>query len=156
MLPSSVASKAREIDDLVEELDPAVPYSTPTIQYIIANHLALAAAGYVESSTAEILSEYGEKFGDQRVSNYIKSTVRLNNSLNCNKIRVILNNFDSSWWPSIEGITESDAKNSVDSLKAIRDQISHGRYNGTGYETVISYYKGSKSFVNNMATIILS
>ncbi len=86
MLSVRVVPELQRIDTLVATLDLSVDSVDPIIQNVYANHVVLAASGYVENATAQILSQYGENNGNQRVARYIERTVSRNNSLNCKKI----------------------------------------------------------------------
>lgn len=156
MLPVRVFSELQRIDQLVATLDLTVDEVDPIVQNVYANHVVLLASGYVENSTIQMLSEYGKNNGNHSVRRYIERTVSRNNSLNCEKIANILHHFDTSWWSQIEDVTPANSKTSVDSLKTLRDQIAHGKPNGTGYTTVKSYYEGGKRLVLDMCSVILA
>ncbi|MBD0864325.1 MAG: hypothetical protein GDA36_01320 [Rhodobacteraceae bacterium] len=155
MLPNNVYGRSQKIDHLVKTLDQSVYAVEPIIQSVYANHVVLAAAGYIEYATKEILYEYGRTNGNPKISRYISQTISWNNALNCEKIERILNQFDPCWWPKIKDATPTKSKESVDSLKSIRDKIAHGRPNNTGYITVKGYYDDSKRFISDMCTVIL-
>ena len=155
MLPGNVTDEQRRIDSLVSILRASIYEVEEIVQNVYANHLVLAAAGYVEHATIQILSEYGKNYGNPEISRYIERTVSRNNSLNCAKIKTILHEFDESWWPEIMRIASQQSMDSVDSLKALRDEIAHGKPNGTGFFTVSEYYSNCKSFVSHMCNVIL-
>lgn len=155
MLPDNVADEQRRIDILVSKLRTSVNDVEGVLQNVYANHVVLAVAGYVEHATIQILTQYGKNNGNPEISRYIERTVSRNNSLNCAKIKTILHEFDESWWPEIKGIASQQSMASVDSLKALRDEIAHGKPNGTGFFTVSDYYSNCKSFVSHMRNVIL-
>ena len=154
-LPARASSEAQRIDSLVTTLDSTVNSVALIIQNLYANQVALAAAGYVESATIHILSEYAQRRGDKAISRYIAHTVSRNNSLNCAKINSILDSFDAEWWPTLDSKTSYEEKSAVNSLKDLRDRIAHGKPNGTGYTTVKTYYSECKKFVADMGDVIL-
>ncbi len=156
MLPVRASSEVQRIDHLVTTLDSTVDSVDPIIQNLYASQVVLAAAGYVESATTHILSEYAQRHGgNPRVSRYIARTVLRNNSLNCEKIKNILDRFDSEWWLTLDRETSDQKKSAVNSLKNLRDAIAHGKQNGTGYTTVKTYYSECKKFVADMCDVIL-
>ena len=59
--------------------------------------------------------------------------------------------------PSGSVAAQTSAANiaAVDSLKTLRDQIAHGKNNGTGYGTVKGYYQRAKAFVVDFNSVIL-
>ena len=147
MLPLSVIQNGQRIDSLLATMDPLVGDADPRIQNVFANHIVLAGAGYVENAIIATLSEYGRVHGNARIARFVEKSVARNNSLNCEKIAAILHQFDKTWWHTIESITKIENLSAIDSLKTLRDQIAHGKPNGTGFITVRDYYNKSKVFV---------
>ena len=74
--------------------------------------------------------------------------------MNCDKIERVLHRFDKDWWPALELRTAAENMAAIDSLKTLRDQIAHGKPNGTGYITVKGYYKRSRQFIADFAAVI--
>ena len=156
MLPLRATRERDRIDSLLKLLEETIDKVDDSAQHILANHLVLAASGYIETSTLAILSEYASRHGDVRVIRYIEKTISRENSLSCEKIRNILEKFDKDWWGALETRTPIDATSAVDSLKTLRDQIAHGKMNGTGFTTVQNYYVRSKRFVEDFAAVVLA
>ena len=154
MLPLRVTRNGHRIDSLVAALDATVAEVDPVIQNVFSNHVVLAGAGYVEDSVLATLSEYGRNHGNDKIARYVEKTISRYNSLNCEKIENILHNFDKDWWPAIVSRTAIENISAVDSLKTLRDQIAHGKPNGTGYMTVRDYYVKSKRFVGDFASVV--
>ncbi len=150
-----ITQHADRIDALLTTMDATVQDVDARIQNVFANHVVLAGAGYVEGAVLATLSEYGRVHGNPRISRFVEKSVARNNSLNCEKIAKILHQFDKDWWPTIEQNTGAENTAAVDSLKTLRDQIAHGRPNGTGYMTVKDYYTNSKRFVLDFAAVII-
>lgn len=154
MLPLRVISNGQRIDALLGILEATVWEVDPQIQNVYANHVVLAGAGHVESAILAILSEYGRKHGNVRISRYVERTIERNNSLNCEKIERILHQFDKDWWPEIKATTAPENIEAIDSLKTLRDQIAHGKPNGTGYTIVKQYYTNAKKFIDDFALVV--
>lgn len=154
MLPLRVHSEIQRIDALVKNLESFAEEADPIVQNVFANHLVLAGAGLVEKSVIVILSEFSAKRGCPPLSSYVEQTVSYHNSLNCEKIEKILGGFDKNWWVSVVGLAPESSRAAVDSLKALRDQIAHGRPNGTGFATVRGYYTEAKRFVNCLNDVV--
>ena len=155
MLPLKVLSEIQSIDFRVNELERRIDSEEMFLQSIFANHLTLAASGLIEKSTLEILGEYSNRRGNPQLRNFVQKAVSNNNSLNCEKIEKLLNQFDQAWWIQIGIDTSESQRSAVNSLKTIRDQCAHGRYNGTGFRTVKNYYQEAKGFLTVMANVIL-
>lgn len=156
MVPFRVTQNGNRIDALIATMNAAVDNVDLRIQNVFANHIVLVGAGYVEDAVLATLSEYGRAHGNPRIARFVEKAVSRNNSLNCEKIEKILHQFDKDWWPEIEARTSSENISAIDSLKTLRDQIAHGKPNGTGYITVRDYYTRSKRFVLDFATVVNS
>lgn len=154
MLPLRVQSNGQRIDALLASMDLVVGDADLWIQNVLANHIVLAGAGYVEDAVQAVLSEYGRVHGNVRIARFVDKTIKRSNSLNCEKIENILELFDKDLWPKIQARTNAENMSAVDSLKDLRDQIAHGKHNGTGYLTVKEYYNRSKLFVSDFAHIM--
>lgn len=155
MLPHSVIQFRQRTDSLETLLDTAAPDVSISVLGVFSNQLAIKAAGYVEFSVCQILSEYGRLNGNQRIALYIEKSIERNNSLNCEKIEKILNQFDTSWWPATRLGCNPGTLEAVDSLKTLRDQLAHGRDNGTGLHVVKGYYLSTKNFVSALGAVVL-
>jgi hypothetical protein len=126
-----------------------------SFQHVYSSHAALKASGLVELGVREILGEYARRNSNRAVKNFVENVVEWENSLNCEKIEKLLNRFDSTWWPSVRGRTTLSQQSAINSLKTLRDQYAHGKYNGTGYLIVEGYYFDAKQFVLEMADQIV-
>lgn len=156
MLPLRVTQNRNRIDALLKTMDAAVDEVDPRIQNIFANHVVLVSAGYVEDAVLATLSEYGRVHGNPKIARFAEKAISRNNSLNCEKVEKILHQFDKDWWPEIKAQTPPASMSAIDSLKTLRDQVAHGKPNGTGYMTVKGYYKSSKRFVSDFASVVNS
>lgn len=154
MLPLRVTQCENRIDALLTTMDATVGDVDPRIQSVFANHVVLAGAGYVEEAVLATLSEYGRRHGDAKIARFIEKSVSRYNSLNCEKIESVLRQFDKEWWPAIEARTTIENISAIDSLKTLRDQIAHGKPNGTGYMTVKDYYSRAKQFAVDLAAVV--
>ena len=153
-LPLITSNEAR-LDKLAADLHVAVNEADLNLQHVFSSHLVLAGAGHVEKSVIHILSEYSRKHGNPAISRYVEKTVARNNSLNCNKIKTISDQFNPDWWTKIEGETLPTERSAVDSLKTLRDEIAHGGENRTGFTTVKDYFFNAKTFVRKFSVVVL-
>lgn len=150
-----ITREEQRLDSLAQDLHSLVDDADLNIQHVFSNHLVLAGAGHVEKSVHDILSEYGRIHGNQAIERFVAKTVLRNNSLNCDKIKSVSDQFDPEWWRQIEQTTSSEERDSVDSLKNLRDQIAHGHHNGTGFNTVNGYLKNAKTFIQKFSLVVL-
>lgn len=147
MVLQTIDARQKSIDYAIKVMDAAAPDADFSVLGIFSNHLAIRAAGHVELSVQEVLSEYARVRGNTQLSLYVRRSVERNNSLNCEKIKAITDSFDKDWWLAIEGHTSKVSRDAVDSLKTIRDQLAHGNHNGTGLAVIKQYYADAKVFV---------
>lgn len=114
---------------------------------ILSNHMVLRVAGLVENAIQAIFSEYCRRHSNREISSFIKRTINRENSLNTEKIKNVIEKLDSKIWQSISGILDSVQTEALDSIKAIRDQIAHGKTNGTGLRIVWRYFDEIKKML---------
>ena len=152
-----ITSDETRLDKLAADLKRAVDRVDEDInlQHVFSNHLVLAGAGHIENSVAHILSEYGRIHGNSAIKRFVEKTVFRNNSLNCKKIETVSNQFNLEWWTKIEETTLESERDAVDNLKTLRDNIAHGRHNGTGFYTVKDYFDCAKIFVKKYSIVVL-
>jgi hypothetical protein len=76
------------------------------------------------------------------------------NSLGCSKIEAILGKFDKGVWEYLKASLTEEQMTSIDSLKALRDQIAHGKDNNTGYLVISRYFDAIIDFPEKLATAL--
>ena len=144
------------MDSLLPALDAAANAAPISFQSVYSSFLIIRASGLTENAIAAILADYANLHSNKELSNFVEKTVSWENSLNCNKISGLLNKFDSDWWKYIENNTTEAQRSAVDSLKALRDQVAHGKTNGTGFNIVRQYYQELKPFLETVGKVILN
>ena len=151
----AVTFEESKLKSLIKDIDTAANVININSQHILSSHLVLAGSGHVEKSVIQILSNYGSTHGNSAIQKYIQKNVSMKNSLNCEKIEKILNEFDKSWWDSVEKLTTESQRSSVDSLKTLRDQVAHGKANGTGLVVIKKYVQDAKIFVQKLSISVI-
>ena len=126
------------------------------IQPIFSKHLIIAGSGLIENAVSTILYEYCQSRSNQQIQRFVSKSVGRLNTLSCKKIEELLNRFDKEWWKKVENQTSKDVRDSVDSLRNVRNQIAHGNHNGTGYTVAKQYYRDAKIFINVIEKVINS
>ncbi|WP_407936853.1 HEPN domain-containing protein [Jiella pelagia] len=120
------------------------------LQSAFAGYMIVQSSGFIERSVSALLGEYGSRRSNAEISRFLQKTVERENSLNCEKIEKILSRFQKSWWPNISLDLEAGVTEAVDSLKTLRDQIAHGRTNGTGLLVVEGYFVKAVTLVERL------
>jgi len=156
MPPQRILIEEQRLDKLSADLRNAVDDADDlTLQHVFSSHLVLAGSGHIEKSVRYVLSEYGRINGNNTIKRFVEKTVARNYSLNCERIKKILDIFNPEWWEKVEAATSETERDAVNSLKTRRDKIAHGERDGTGFSTVDSYYRSSKSFIRAFSTVVL-
>ena len=53
------------------------------------------------------------------------------------------------------GNLKPETMSAIDSLKDLRDQIAHGKDNGTGIHIVERYFVGAKDYASTVSSVVL-
>lgn len=147
MPTSEIRSDRDRINNLFKSISIEQHKVDISLLSVFSSFMAIKAAGYVEKSVKEILSEYARRNTNKQILQYISSTVEYENSLNCEKIQKIFDRFEKSWWEKIDQKLDQSIREGVNSLKTIRDQIAHGKHNGTGLTIVKQYFDSSTKLI---------
>jgi hypothetical protein len=126
------------------------------IQGYLAKYLAIMASAYIEISVKEELSDFCQKRSHPFIVEFVRAATSYENSLGCNKIEVLLGKFDRRIWGVLKSSLTDEELTSIDSLKALRDQIAHGKDNNTGYLVISRYFEAIADFPEKLAAALNS
>ena len=155
MLPPNATSNRQRIDSIIMQMDGAISSAEFRIQNVFSSHLVILASGHVEISVREIINRYVSQKSNLKINKFITHTIERENSLNCEKIGRVLDKFDMNWRIELAQIVLTSERESINSLKTLRDQIAHGKQNSTGYITVKEYFKDSCKYLLKLNAIIV-
>lgn len=143
-LPSrDIFALEARLDFLIDKMDET------TDIYMQAHHgryLAILTAGYFEKAVQSAIIEFARNRSSREVTRFVERQISWEGSINRIKLKQILERFDDDIFERIEKIVDEEAKNAVDSIKGLRDQLAHGDDNGTGYGTVKRYHAGVRAY----------
>lgn len=125
-------------------------------QGICAKYIAIIAAGHIEIVTQRNLYEYARRRSEERIANFVLSTIQWENSLNCEKIKKILDKFDSGLKKKIFSLLDNETVEAIDSLKNLRDILAHGGDNGVSLGTVKRYFSAVDRYAQAMHQVLLN
>lgn len=151
---TSIYSEKQKITQLIRELKPIADDGPLYLQYIYSNHIVLKTGGFIENSTKAIFYNYTNRHSKPEIAKFVEHHAGRMNSLNCEKIEKFANQFDEDFWPKIKEQCDRTELEAIDSIKAIRDTIAHGKINGTGISIVIDHFNKACTFVEHMEAII--
>ena len=120
------------------------------IQGQLAKGLILMAAAYIEISLREVVGDYCRARSNPSIAKFVSDSVSWENSLDCRKIKRILDRLNEGIWADFELILGDQGVSAVDSLKTLRDSIAHGRDNGTGYLVATQYFNNVLKFPDHL------
>jgi len=105
-----------------------------------ARYLCILVAGFVETSIRAIYIQYSSERAEPRVANYVSSRLKRFTNPNMEDILSLAANFDPTWRERIDNSVDSELKDAVDSIMALRNPIAHGVNTGISYIRVKEYY----------------
>lgn len=155
MITADIRSERDRIRSLFKAVIAEQNKVSMTLLPVFSSYMAVKASGFVEISVKEILSEYGRRNSNNEIRTFIVSNVHYENSLNCEKIQKLLDRFDKTWWVSIVSKIDQSTRDAINSLKTIRDQVAHGKNNGTGIIVINQYFESSVKFIKTIASEII-
>lgn len=152
---SNIVSLISATDFLIKDLERLVAQSEDRYQYIYSNILVLRTCGLIEDALLLTLEEYARQRSQPAITKFVAKRIRYMNSFDSEKIMGILTEFDDEWWLKVQRSAGQQCIESIDSVKAIRDKVAHGKHNGTGFVTVRQYYNDVKRFPQSLHDVIL-
>ena len=162
MLPAETLRSKQRLDDKIQCLNVvltdvennAVGVDFAKMQTIAANYIAVAASGLFETGVQEIFYEFTRHRSNPQVLRFVRDRLKWNTTLDCNKIDTLLDRFDSNWKGEFREQTSAAQQAAIDSLQTLRNDVAHGKHNGTGYVVVMHYYRESMAVLKTLAKIV--
>ena len=151
MVSSIVQSHRTKTKDLAELCKSAANLQDTRIQGYLAKSLAIMASAYIEIGVREAVAIFCNTRSHPVIREFVRSTGEWENSLNCAKIERILGTFDRRIWESLRSTMTAEEISAIDSLKALRDQIAHGKDNNTGYLVITRYFDAIADFPEKLS-----
>jgi RiboL-PSP-HEPN len=152
---AEIEQNYQRITAIIKLMDNALQDADIKLQTVFSSHLTTLASGHVEISVRAILGEYARTRSNEQLKKFVHKTVSWENSLNVEKIEKILDRFDSDWVKKLAAKISLEEKEAINSLKTLRDDIAHGKHNGTGYIVVQRYFSESIKFIQKLDNIVL-
>jgi ubiquinone biosynthesis protein UbiJ len=151
-----VEQNLQRITAIIKLMDVAMQDTDIKLQTVFSSHLTTLASGHVEISVRAILSEYARLRSNDQLKKFVYKTVSWENSLNVEKLEKLLDRFDSDWVKKLNAEISSEEREAVNSLKTLRDDIAHGKQNGTGYIVVKRYFDQAVKVIKKLDKIVFS
>jgi RiboL-PSP-HEPN len=152
---AEIEQNLQRITAIIQLMDKSLQDADIKLQTVFSSHLTTLASGHVEISVRAILSEYARIRSNDQLKKFVHKTISWENSLNIEKVERILDRFDSDWVKKLAAKISLEEKEAINSLKTLRDDIAHGKHNGTGYIVVKRYFSEAVKFLNKLDKIVL-
>jgi hypothetical protein len=154
MASPAIQSHRAKTQNLLELCKFSATLGDLRIQAYLSKYLIIMASAYIELSVKEVLGLFCDSRSHPAIKEFVESTISWENSLNCRKIEEILGRFDKSVWSQLQTELDVEALSSIDSLKTLRDQVAHGKDNGTGYVVISRYFGAILDFSEKLLSVM--
>jgi len=147
MSNKEILSYKRQLDYLFKEISNLD--TDLEMQSHWARYLCIRVSGFLEVAVSTIYKNYAKDKAAPFVVNYVNKQLSGFQNPNMEKILNITRAFSVDWAKEIElelG-TNSEIKDSIDSIVEIRNKIAHGDNVGITYSRMQSYYKSALKLI---------
>ena len=163
MLPLEVCSHIERLDARINSIetslktinDHCLMKDLSKMQNISANYIVIASAGLLETGLQSILKAYCSPRCSRQLQQYLEFNLERHTTMNCEKIDTLLRKFDTSWADTFCSSIKDEQRLAIDSIKSLRDELAHGKHNGTGLQIVKGYYGHSKTTLKLLSEVIV-
>ena len=147
MLPRELVSRRDKISNFVKAKRLLVPRMPIDEQPIFAGHLVLQIGGFIEQSMQVMVNRYiDENGGSGGARRFIGRKIGRMNSLSSGKIKLILDDFDTSLYNAFSTEIGQQGVDALDSVKRARDNFAHGSEDKTTFLIAAGYFKDVRNF----------
>jgi hypothetical protein len=146
-------SRIRRIETLLK-----VASNTELDDFIVSQLCQLVCikiAGNIEKGIASIITAYAKNRGNKQLQNAIGRMVSKNTNLNCDRIVQALAAFDDGWAAEAQVLMTGETKDSIDSVHANRNRISHGEDVGISLSRARQFAAAHRRLLEKLEKIIL-
>ncbi len=112
-----------------------------------ARYLCILVSGFLETSISIIYTEYAQKCANSNIASYVEKQLKGFQNPNMTKILALAGSFNADWRKELEKTTESQIKDSIDSVVRIRNGIAHGQIMGVRYVSIRDHYQDAVKVV---------
>jgi len=150
---AEVERQKQKLDATFTRASKLVPLDDAELLSDFARYLCVLVAGLLEQSVIELTLEHVRNHSEASVQGYAESRLRQFTSANVQRITDLMGSFDASWRSDLEGYLVDERKAAVDSVVALRHNISHGRFVGVTMATIKEYYLRVKHVIDHIADL---
>ena len=152
---NNVSSDRRRIEAEIDALLRGANSSTDEeLQSSLARYLCVLASSYLEAAFREIVVAYTEPRADRHISQFVGRSIKWFTNPNMERILQLVGQFDVQYRKNLEEFCSGELKDSVDSIIANRNNISHGRTSGISLTQISAYYCNAKSVIGHARNVL--
>lgn len=104
-----------------------------------SRYLCVLISGYFEQSVKELVVQYCRDRSASQIVRYVNGQISQLRNVNREKLKNLMESLDPEWWQVLLRDREAEL-DTLDSVAAIRNAISHGLDTGITMATVIQYF----------------
>lgn len=104
-----------------------------------SRYLCVLISGYFEQSVKELVVQYCRDRSASQIVRYVNGQISQLRNINREKLKNLMESFDPEWWQALLRDRETELE-TLDSVAAIRNAISHGLDTGITMATVVQYF----------------
>ena len=145
MKPLDAVRAEQRLDNLFKRVS-TLSYD-PEMQSHWARYLCVLVSGYLEMSLIAVYRQYTQTRAEEKVVNYVTRNLSRFQNPNMERICQLVGSFNQNWEEELRLFVDDEVKDSIDSIVANRNQISHGKDVGITYITMNNYYQNAKRLV---------
>jgi len=112
-----------------------------------ARYLCVLVSGFLEVSVSAIYTQYARECAAPNVASFVAARLARFTNPKMEKIVQLARSFNKDWGDALEGQTEGEIKNAIDSICNNRNLIAHGRDTGISFARISSYYQDAVKLV---------
>jgi hypothetical protein len=104
-----------------------------------SRYLCVLISGYFEQSVKELVVQYCRDRSASQIVRYVNGQISQLRNINREKLKKLMESLDPEWWQALLRDRETELE-TLDSVAAIRNAISHGLDTGITMATVVQYF----------------
>ncbi|MEU6623348.1 HEPN domain-containing protein [Streptomyces litmocidini] len=147
---AEVARRKQRLDSLLRSINGAELNGELTSHY--ARYLCVLTSGYIEQSVKELVTEYCRKRSSEPIQRYVGTQLKKVRNIDSEKLKQLIESFNVEWWREMQE-KYPDELDSIGSVAAIRNSISHGGDTGITMSTLRQYFDDSSTVLNHLMNL---
>ena len=128
---------------------------TPDVQADYARYLCVLVTGYLEQTVVQIIVDYVDALGNQRLGRYVAKTLKRPGSMKVDRILDLVASFSDDWRSHLEDKLTLRHRDAIGSLYASRNRIAHGEDVDLTYRQVYEYYQRALEVVRLVKEVVV-